>query len=86
MRYFLLIYDLLRTGKQKSFYIEINISLYFNGFKLTKEISKRYPTLTITDVPGKYTRQNQNPATQSGTSCCRHRPPCQCTQDGIYVL
>ena len=26
------------------------------------------------------------PALQSGTSRCRHQPPCQCTPDGIYAL
>ena len=35
---------------------------------------------------GKCTCPSRNPATQSGTNRCRHQPPCQCTQDRIYVL
>ena len=62
-----------------------------NSFKLTKERSRRYPTKTITDTDykfasGKYTHPSQNPATYSGMSHCKYWPPCQCTQNGIYVL
>ena len=58
-----------------------------NGFKLTKERSRRYPEKTITDadyaddlsVLAKYTHPSRKPATYSGTSSFRHRPPYQCT-------
>ena len=64
-----------------------------NGFKLKKEKSRRYPAQTITDAdyPNDIpllanTPQSRNPATYTGTRSCRQKPPCQCTQDGIYEL
>ena len=57
----------------------------YNGFKLTKERSRRYPTQTITDAD--YVNDIALLAdTWSGMSNCWHRPPCQCRQDGIHVL
>ena len=56
-----------------------------NGFKLTKKRSWRYPAQTITDAD--YTDDIVflvNTPAQAETLL--HRPPCQCTQDGIYVL
>ena len=63
------------------------------GFKLTKERSRRYSAKTINNTD--YTDDvallanvptQMKPCYKSGTSCCKHWPQCQCTQDGIYVL
>ena len=63
-----------------------------NGFKLTKERSRRYPAHTIMDA--NYINDIElltNTPTQAETllhclSSCWHRPPCQCRQDRIHVL
>ena len=56
-----------------------------NGFKLTKERSRRYPVLTITDTDytddivcasGQCTQPSWNHATKSGMNSCKHRPSC----------
>ena len=63
-----------------------------NGFKLTKERSRRCPAQTMTDadyaddIAGKYTCPSRNPATWSGTSSWWHRPLCQRRQDRIHVF
>ena len=57
-----------------------------NGFKLTKERSRRYPAQTITDAD--YVDDIAllaNIPAQAKTSSCRHRPPYQCTQNRIHV-
>ena len=64
-----------------------------NGFTLTKERTRRYPAKTITDVnyaddialQTNAPAQAENPATLSGTSRCRHRSLCQCTQKTEYM-
>ena len=55
-----------------------------NGFKLTKERSRRYPTQTITDVD--YADDITLLANTPAQTETLHRPPCQRRQDGIYVL
>ena len=62
-----------------------------NGFKLTKERSRRYPPQTITDAD--YTDDMallaNTPAqaeTLLHTRSFWHRPPCQRRQDRIHVL
>ena len=51
-----------------------------NGFKLTKERSRKYPHNYRRGLPrwrcasGKYTGTSRNPATKSGTSSCWHWP------------
>ena len=64
-----------------------------NGFKLTKERSRRYPCKNSYrrrrrwwhNASGKCARPSRNPATYSGTCICSHWPPCQCTQNEIYL-
>ena len=56
-----------------------------NGFKLTKERSRRYPAQTIMDADYAYDIAIlANTPTQAETLL--HRLPCQRTQDGIHVL
>ena len=55
-----------------------------NGFKLTKERSWRYNAKTITDTD--YAEDIALLANASAQVETLHWPPCQCTQDGIYVL
>ena len=65
-----------------------------NGFKLTKVRSRRYPTQTITDADhADDLALLANAPAQAETllhsferAASGNRPPCQCTQDGIYVL
>ena len=61
-----------------------------NGFKLTKERSRRYPAQTITDADyADDIALLANTPAQTETllySSCWHRTLCQCTQDGIYAL
>ena len=65
-----------------------------NGFELTKIRSWRYPAKTITDTDNtddiallaNAPTQAETLLHSPGTSCRRHRPPCQCTQNGIHVL
>ena len=55
------------------------------SFKLTKERSRRYPAQTITDID--YADDVALLAnTPAQTETLLHWPPCQCTQNGIYVL
>ena len=65
-----------------------------SGFKLTKKKKQKVPRKNNyrRRLPrwhsnsGKYTRPSRNTTALSGMSCRRHWPPCQCTQNGIYVL
>ena len=61
-----------------------------NDFELTKKCNRKYTTKTFTDADyadsGKYTHGSRNTTAWSGTSCRRHCPPCQCTQNGIHVF
>ena len=63
-----------------------------NGFELTKRRSKRYPAKTITDADYAddlallANTPNQAETLDTGTSRSWHWPPCQCTQNWIYVL
>ena len=56
-----------------------------NGFELTKKRSRRYPAKTITDTD--YADDIAILAnTPNQAETLLHRPICQCTQNGIYVL
>ena len=64
-----------------------------NGFELTKKRSRRHPAKTITDADYaddiailENTPNKRKLYCIFGTSRRRHWPPCQCTQNGIYVL
>ena len=64
-----------------------------NGFELTKKRSRMYPIKSITDahyaddsVTSKYTQPSRNTTAYFGTSHSRNWPPCQCTQNRIFVL
>ena len=62
-----------------------------NGFELTKKRSRRYPAKTITDADYAKDIAIQANTTKPKQYCivrsrCIHWPPCQCTQNRIYVL
>ena len=63
-----------------------------NGFELTKKRSRRYPARTITDadyaddIAILANTPHKAETLRHGTSRRRHWPPCQCTQNRIYVL
>ena len=70
--------------------LRTSIDMKDYGFKLAKERSRRYTAQTITDAnyaDGVALLANTpRPSRNIETSNKWHRPPCQCTQDGIHVL
>ena len=65
-----------------------------NGFKLIKERSRRYPTKAITDADyaddivllASVPARAETLLHCLKKNCCRLRPPCPCSQDGVYEL